>query len=292
MKLVSGLIVGFIFFPVQALAEIACNSEELLTLVSNAALEKSGRNDILHVADPQSVKIQAIAKTGLRNGFQQCEATIVATVFDKGKRLSVSSNINYQVIKALDGDFFRWSITAFPKNWHLSRDENAQTELKKQKSSSKLVFPPEDPGFVIGRVLDLINTSKPPSWDAPDFGKKMESYLTPSFITAVEYGSRFATLHSINLYDAEFFTGQQSLVKAQLLSTNFTDQTDDEAVLNVTIAMMLEGDTTFKNKKTILFQMKRESGVWKIDDFVNSEPYNFKTSSVKLLFSNPGKFAD
>ena len=151
-------------------------------------------------------------------------------------------------------------------------------------------FPAADPRSVVQTVIALTDRHALPSWDQPSFPSKLAPYLTADFIHVVKRGGDIAVRKHINLYDAEFFTGSQQVEHAKLFGATVTSQSAGAAVVEAVIGVSDDPKKEPASGDTTRFELKREAGAWKIDDFKNLAPWAKDFPSVKTTFGDPVKY--
>ena len=151
-------------------------------------------------------------------------------------------------------------------------------------------FPPSDPRSVVQTVIALVDRHALPNWNESAFAQKMRPYVTEEFLAVIDKGGRIASKKRINIYDGEFFTGGQGVEHAKLFSASVSKLAGDSATVEASIGTTGDPNVEPTEGGRVRYQLKRVSGVWRIDDFRDMEDYAKSRPSVKTLLSDPVRF--
>ncbi|MEY9142027.1 hypothetical protein [Bradyrhizobium elkanii] len=135
--------------------------------------------------------------------------------------------------------------------------------------------PTEEALAGFNRVIAADNAKLVSQWSSPKFSATAKPYLTTSLIGSVRQAIAIMRKNrkiSINLWDGDFVTGAQGQVRVVAYDEKILDSTSTEARLS---AKIITSDTETMPTKgpsdpVIVFHMKKEDGVWKLDDILES----------------------
>ena len=131
-------------------------------------------------------------------------------------------------------------------------------------------------------IFRKVDTNTMPCWCDKGFSKAVAPYVTPALISAVAYGGRIAHEKSIDLYDAEFFTGRQELHSVQIKHADVVHYDREHAAVRTQL-LINAAYPKWPQPLPITYVFRRIDGAWKIDDieWATGEP------SVKTHFMHP-----
>ncbi len=168
----------------------------------------------------------------------------------------------------------------FPASLHVLEDAlNKPAVVTDATAFGALPTSDPDPVRTVRAVIGQVD--RLPCWCDSRFGPSVTLFATSDLIHAVEHGNRVARAKKIDLWDADLFTGQQNIKSAKLLSGRLISQTENSATVLGRLAIVY-ADGSIYPPVDLTYALKREGGVWKIDDFSMA-----KTPSVKHIFLHP-----
>jgi len=152
-------------------------------------------------------------------------------------------------------------------------------------------FPASDPRSVVQTVIELTDHHGLPSWSEPAFFVKARPYVTSELFAILAKGGKIAAKKQLNIWDGDIFTGAQMVEHARLFGATVMTSAGDAATVDASIGTTDDPKTEPKEGGHSLFQVKREGGVWKIDDIKSLEDYAKTLPSLKTTFSDPVRYA-
>ncbi len=121
-----------------------------------------------------------------------------------------------------------------------------------------------------------------PCWCDKGFGKAAAPYVTPALISAVAYGGRIAHEKSIDLYDAEFFTGRQELHSVRIEHADLLRNDGEQAAIRAQL-LINAADPKWPQPLPITYIFHKVDGSWKVDDI----EWATGAPSAKVHFLHP-----
>ena len=142
--------------------------------------------------------------------------------------------------------------------------------------------PNSSPITTLQAIFRKVDHGTMPCWCDKGFGKAAAPYLTPALISAVVYGGRIAHEKSIDLYDAEFFTGRQELHSVRIEHASVLRNDGERAAVRAQL-LINATDPKWPQPLPITYVLNKVDGTWKVDDieWATGEP------SVKMHFLHP-----
>jgi len=161
-----------------------------------------------------------------------------------------------------------------------------------------------DPKQRLAEIIDLIDKHRLPSWTDQNFEVRMQPYLTREFIAAVKHGARVAGESDIDLWDGDLITAAAGVEHVKLWDSSIIEEHDETALVLANISSTDDPAGTPVNVKrpTMKYWLKKEAGLWKIDDLQYIEDFsqirpelresaeNEPHPTAKQLFSDPKKY--
>ncbi len=138
------------------------------------------------------------------------------------------------------------------------------------------------PVAALQAILRKVDHNTMPCWCDKRFGAAASPYVTSELISAVAYGGRIAREKSIDLYDAEFFTGRPELHTVRIKHADVLRDDGERAVVRAQL-LINESEPKWPQPLPITYDLRKVAGTWKVDDieWATGEP------SLKTHFLHP-----